>query len=363
MLREGKMEGDGRVKDAIDLLARLKESWAVERLVGIDLSVVPSWMVEDLAVASRFEHSTHVADLALVVSKKLNIDPVLLSASGLLHDVGCGPFPHISDELMRILIGWEHPSNVGFVLERSPDDEIQCLEQYGLEANEVFQIIAGKHKYSPLINGEIDLDNADNIYRYIATMPSLPLGRPTYKPLEIALSMKFESGRLWIEKEVRERWMNDRQRIYSYLENHEGNITAWVMLSRAMRLLIEEIDENFFLLSNRDAFSLLKSKLPTLIEDLLEKKFLLLENVDMYELNSEMNSIVREDRADWKRLIELEEKICSELGVEKWSFGIEILLSKGFPSWGSKTLWKAYLVSRRDDKKLRKAWKRYLGIL
>ena len=350
------------LKEALELLTRLEESWSVRRLTEIDLSVVPPWLVEELAVASRYEHSTHVAHLALIASLRLDLDPLLLSVSGLLHDVGCGPFPHISDELMRIFMGWEHPSNVKFVLEKSSDRELSQLEEFGLDPSEVFDVISGVHEYSPLINGEIDVDNADNIYRYIATMPSLPLGEPLYRPLEIVLAMRFEGRKLEIEQEVKRRWAEDRDRIYSYLENHEGNIAAWVMLSRAMRLLMQELDENFFLLTNKSAFSLFISRLPELSRNLLDRKFLLLENLEMPELNEDIRSLVTKDRADWTRIAELEEQIRSELGLERWSFGLEILSSKSKPSWEEKKVWKLYLVSLHDDEKLRKTWRRYMGL-
>ncbi|HDD69280.1 MAG TPA: HD domain-containing protein, partial [Candidatus Korarchaeota archaeon] len=296
--RGGKLGLKRELKEALELLTRLEESWSVRRLTEIDLSVVPPWLVEELAVASRYEHSTHVAHLALIASLRLDLDPLLLSVSGLLHDVGCGPFPHISDELMRIFMGWEHPSNVKFVLEKSSDRELSQLEEFGLDPSEVFDVISGVHEYSPLINGEIDVDNADNIYRYIATMPSLPLGEPLYRPLEIVLAMRFEGRKLEIEQEVKRRWAEDRDRIYSYLENHEGNIAAWVMLSRAMRLLMQELDENFFLLTNKSAFSLFISRLPELSRNLLDRKFLLLENLEMPELNEDIRSLVTKDRAD-----------------------------------------------------------------
>ncbi|RLG41292.1 MAG: hypothetical protein DRO05_04315 [Thermoproteota archaeon] len=360
--RGGKLGLKRELKEALELLTRLEESWSVRRLTEIDLSVVPPWLVEELAVASRYEHSTHVAHLALIASLRLDLDPLLLSVSGLLHDVGCGPFPHISDELMRIFMGWEHPSNVKFVLEKSSDRELSQLEEFGLDPSEVFDVISGVHEYSPLINGEIDVDNADNIYRYIATMPSLPLGEPLYRPLEIVLAMRFEGRKLEIEQEVKRRWAEDRDRIYSYLENHEGNIAAWVMLSRAMRLLMQELDENFFLLTNKSAFSLFISRLPELSRNLLDRKFLLLENLEMPELNEDIRSLVTKDRADWTRIAELEEQIRSELGLERWSFGLEILSSKSKPSWEEKKVWKLYLVSLHDDEKLRKTWRRYMGL-
>jgi len=350
------------IREALDLITKLEESWALRRLTEIDLSVVPPWIVEELALASRYEHSVHVAHLAILASLRLGLDPLLLSISGLLHDVGCGPFPHISDELMRILMGREHPLNVKFMLEKSSDRELDYIEEFGLDYSEVCQIIAGEHEYSPLINGEIDLDNADNIYRYIATMPSLPLGEPRYKPLEIVSSMWLEEGKLRIGQDVRKRWTEDRRRIYSYLENHEGNIAAWVMISRAMRLLMSELSEDFFLLSNKSAFSLLASKLPELADNLLRGKFRLIESIEVFELSSEVRSFVRDYRANWTAISGLEEQICSELGLERWSVGVEILLSKSNPAWEGRSFWRLYLVSRHDNENLHKVWKKCMGL-
>lgn len=356
--------GFGRVEalETLEMVTKLGECWAVRRLAGIDLSVVPPWLVEGLATANRFEHSTHVANLATLVSIKnfssLDLDPLLLAASGLLHDSGCGPFPHISDELMRILMGWEHPQNVGFVLEKSFDEEIAVLEEFGLAVGEVCRVVAGRHRYSPFINGEIDLDNIDNIYRYIATVPGQKLGKPSYKPLEVAYSMRLEEEKVFVNPKLARKWLEDKEKVYSYLENHAGNMAAWVMLSRGMRLLMPELDKNFLLLDNRSAFSSLRSKLPGLTQNLVNKNFKLLENLSLRELTPEARTMVRSGRADWTKLIGLEDQICSEVGAERWSLGVEILQTQT----GEKETWKLYLVSRQSNEKLRKTWRKYLGL-
>ncbi|RLG71362.1 MAG: hypothetical protein DRO11_04650 [Methanobacteriota archaeon] len=358
--------GAGEALEALEMVTRLEECWAVRRLAGIDLSVVPPWLVEELATANRSEHSVHVANLATLVSVKhlpnLDLDPLLLAASGLLHDSGCGPFPHISDELMRILLGWEHPQNVGFILEKSVDEETSVLEEFGLSPEEVCRVIAGKHKLSPFINcidGGIDLDNIDNIYRYIATVPKQKLGKPSYKPLEVVFSMRLEEEKVVVEPKLARKWLEDKKKVYSYLENHAENMAAWVMLSRAMRLLIPELDKNFLLLDNRSAFSFLTSKLPEITQNLLSKNYKLLENVSLQELTPEIRSMVKGKRADWTKLVGLEDQICSELGAEKWSLGIEIFQTQ---TREEKT-WKLYLVSKRVDENLSKIWRKYLGLV
>ncbi len=360
--RERNLQSDKEITEALELITRLEEARSLRRLMGIELSVVPPWIVKGLATASRYDHSIHVAHLSLLAGIKLDLDPTLLSISGLLHDAGCGPFPHISDELMRLLTGREHPNNVRFALEKSSDNELKLIEEFGLSCYEIFRIIEGKHEYSPLINGEMDLDNLDNVYRYIATMPSLPLGEPSYKPSEIFSSLNFSEGRLEVDEDLRNRWERDREKVYNFLENHEGNMTSWIMLSRAMRLLMDEIDEEFLMLTNRKAFSFISSRLPELSVNLLEGGFKLLSNLEASDLGPEIRPLVGRDRADWSKIKEIEDQICSELGLESWCLGMEILASKAKPSRKGDKVWKLYLASIEDDERVRKAWRRNIGL-
>jgi len=141
------------LRELLDVMAELEERWVLRRLSDIDLSVVPPWLVEGLSTASRYEHSIHVAHMAAIVAKRLRLDEVLLALAGLLHDAGCGPFPHITDELMRILTGRRgHEENVEFILSKSPDGELSLLERV-VDIDEIFQIVSGGHALSPLISG------------------------------------------------------------------------------------------------------------------------------------------------------------------------------------------------------------------
>jgi len=106
-------------------------------------------------------------------------------------------------------------------------------------------------------------------------MPSLPLGLPSYMPMEVATTVELGGGEAVVPQDIAERWAADRERLYRFLEEHEGNICAWVMISRALRLLMDELDEGFLLLGNREAFPCIKSSLPELAEGLLERSFIL----------------------------------------------------------------------------------------
>ncbi len=329
------------MRELLDVMAELEERWVLRRLSDIDLSVVPPWFVEGLSTASRYEHSIHVAHMAAIVARRLGLDEVLLALAGLLHDAGCGPFPHITDELMRILTGRRgHEENVEFVLSKSPDGELSLLERI-VNVDEVFQIISGGHALSPLISGPLDLDNADNVHRYISTMPSLPLGLPSYMPMEVATTIELRGGEAVVPRDTAERWASDRERLYRFLEEHGGNICAWVMISRALRLLMDELDEEFLLLGNREAFSRIKSSLPELAKGLLERSFIL---AGRFELRGELAGRVSVGgRTDWSFLAAVEEEVLSETGLPEWAVGVEVLRSKACTPWNA-CRWRGYLV-------------------
>lgn len=156
------------------LLQRLSKTWVVQRLKHIDLSAVPRWLGPCVSTVSRYQHSLGVGQLSLLISDGTDHDQFLLTAAAVLHDVGNGPFPHISDKLMENMLGYRHEGAVRFAFENSPMKSPLILEEYGLDLEEVASIVKGEHRLSPLLNGRPDLDNADNIHRFMNTIPGRP---------------------------------------------------------------------------------------------------------------------------------------------------------------------------------------------
>ena len=95
-----------------NLLKDLSKTWVVQRLRQIELSAVPGWIGSKVATASRYQHSLSVGKLSLLVSDGDKDEQLLLTAAALLHDVGDGPFPHLSDHLMREILGFSHEGAV-----------------------------------------------------------------------------------------------------------------------------------------------------------------------------------------------------------------------------------------------------------
>jgi HD superfamily phosphohydrolase len=323
------------------LLRCLSKTWIVQRLKHIDLSAVPKWLGPCVSKVSRYKHSLGVGQLSLLIRDGTSHDQFLLTAAAVLHDVGNGPFPHISDYLMEDMLGYTHEGAVTFAFENSPMKDFLVLEEYGLDQQEVASVVKGEHRLSPLLNHHPDLDNADNIHRFINTIPGRPLGKPSYEPSEIASSMSVETERPEISEDLRRRWLRDRQKIYHYLWNDRLNMIGWTMLGRAIRILRDELTPNFFLMTNKEAFHLMRLKTPRLAKGLRNKEFKILFDRRYGILKGEAHKL-----SNLTNLREIEDEICRETGLEEWSIGLTV----DQPRVKEKAdHWRVYLVGHNDN--------------
>jgi len=204
----------------------------------------------------------------------------------------------------------------------------------------VASIIEGKHKLSRFLHGFPDLDNADNIYRFIISIPGRLLGDPSYYPSEIAASMSLEKGTA-LPEDLKKRWMRDYKRIYSYLWDDKLNMIGWTMLGRALRLLKEELTARFFRLTNREAFQIIKLKIPRLAEGLENREFQIIFDRKYVEFKGEARKL-----SDPTNIWKIEKMLCGEFNLEEWSLGLTVdqpLLSE------KPDHWRVYLVSHRNN--------------
>ena len=323
-----------------NLLKDLSKTWVLQRLRQIELSAVPGWIGSKVATASRYQHSLNVGKLSLLVSGGDEDERFLLTAAAVLHDVGVGPFPHLSDQTMREILGFSHEGAVEFAFENSPLRDSRVLENYGLNLSEVASIIEGKHRLSRFLHDFPDLDNADNIYRFIISIPGRLLGDPSYDPSEIASSMSLEEESSFPE-DLKRRWMEDFRRTYSYLWDDELNMIGWTMLGRALRLLKDELTPEFFRLTNREAFQIIKLKLPRLAAALENREFQIIFDRKYIEFKGEARKL-----SDPANIWRIEKMLCMEYDLEEWSLGLTV----DKPLLGEKPdHWRVYLVSHRNN--------------
>lgn len=328
------------------LLRHLSKTWVVQRLKHIDLSAVPSWLAPRVSTVSRYPHSVGVGRLSLLISNGTDYDKLLLTAAAVLHDVGNGPFPHISDQLMEDLLGFKHEGALGFAFERSPTKDASILEKYGLHLEEVASIVQGEHRLSPLLNGRPDLDNADNIHRFMMTIPGRPLGEASYQPSEIAISMSLETGGREIPEGLRRRWLRDWEKVYRHVWDDRLNMIGWTMLGRSMRVLREELNPSFLTMTNREAFRLIRLKLPKLADGLKKKRYRILLDMKYSLLKGEAKKL-----SNPKGLRRMEDELCRETSFEDWAIGLTVdqpLIREKADHW------RVYLVAHNGSEKPKK---------
>ena len=313
----------------------------MQRLKRINLSAVPDWLGPRVSTASRYEHSIGVGKLSLLVSGGTERDQLLLTAASALHDVGAGPFPHISDELMEEMLGFTHEGAVGFAFGNSPVKDSLVLDEYGVDLLEVSSILDGGHRLSPLLRGFPDLDNADNIRRFMMTIPGRPLGEASYRPSEIAACMSLEFEEQVLPEDLLKRWRGDYERVYSYVWNDGLNMVCWTMLGRALRILREDLTPRFFRMTNRQAFQLIRLRLPQLAKGLQKKEFKILLDREYNELSGEARRL-----SEPSNLGEIEDMLCREAGLEKWSLGLTVDRPSITEESGH---WRVYLVSYKGN--------------
>lgn len=301
------------------MLQRLSKTRVVQRLKHIDLSVVPVWLCPRVSTASRYQHSLNVGRLSLLITDGAEHDRLLLTAAGTLHDVGNGPFPHISDQLMEEMLGYSHEGAVRFAFENSPAKDSAVLDEYGLDLDEVGAIVNGGHRLSPLVNGQLDLDNADNVHQFITTMPGKLLGKPSYRPEEIAVAMSLQAGEAKISEDLRRRWLRDHETVYRHVWEDRVNMIGWTMLGRAMRILKEELTPRFFRMTNKEAFQVIGSRLPGLADSLRKREYKVILDKKCLQLKGEAQKL-----SDPRNLGKIEDELCRETGLENWSLGLTV---------------------------------------
>ena len=110
---------------------------------------------------SRFEHCVGTMNLASKLATKLNLskDEIeLVRMSGLLHDIGHGPFSHVSEGVLS----FPHEELTKYVIEQT---SMHDLLDERFNTKDIVDIINGKGELGPIISGELDVDRMDYLLR------------------------------------------------------------------------------------------------------------------------------------------------------------------------------------------------------
>lgn len=110
---------------------------------------------------SRFEHSTGTMFLGSKLADHLELsdyDKNLVRIAALLHDIGHGPFSHVSEAVL----GVKHEVLTAKVINETSLNDIITKE---FDSKEIIDIINGKGSLGPIISGELDVDRMDYLIR------------------------------------------------------------------------------------------------------------------------------------------------------------------------------------------------------
>jgi uncharacterized protein len=143
---------------------RLLDTPAVQRLRHVR-QLGTANLVYPGANHTRFEHALGAAHLGGLAAQGLGLgdeEMLDLQLALLLHDVGHGPFSHLSEPAMRRTLGVGH-KDLGI---RLVQGELRpALEEVGARVDRVAHLIDGSGELGALVSGDLDLDRMDYIVR------------------------------------------------------------------------------------------------------------------------------------------------------------------------------------------------------
>lgn len=232
----------------------------IMRLREVRLSNINSLFLPGSANISRFEHSLGVALLAEKVASNMDLgfsESCNLVYAALLHDVAITPFGHLLEEGFKYASqAFDHEKRLWQTF-RGETNELgnihtqifrgqsagfmrllnrKELRSAGVTAQTIHETKAGLGRLGPLISGDLDLDNIDNVARM-----AYHLGLPfrTTLPSELAGEFYLDRGKVYYDEDALplvEEWLDLRFRLYSVLMTNPADFSAKAMLTEAVRL-------------------------------------------------------------------------------------------------------------------------------
>ena len=187
------------------------------------------------ATHTRFEHSVGTMNIGSKVAEELNLeqdDIELIRASGLLHDIGHGPFSHVSEGVLSV----PHEELTKFVVTKT---SMRDLLEEKFDVNKIVDIVNGKGHLGPIISGELDADRMDYLLRD-SHNTGVSYGIIDYERL--ISNLKLKDGLILDIKGVQaaEGALVSRYFMYPSVYQHHTTRIVNSMFRRALKKLIDE---------------------------------------------------------------------------------------------------------------------------
>ncbi len=238
-------------------LSELVRAPVVQRMRHIRLSNIDSISMPGIAGLNRFEHVLGTAYLATIVSCSDVLSPkerIALQAAALMHDWAITAFGHLVEEAFAYAgSGFNHEGKLHELIVSPASSDIGgvnrqvlcgretgildwCAQVFGSEADRYLKLItetiSGRGSLGPLVAGEIDIDNIDNLHR-IAFHMGLTIEKEAPVRLARSLLGATESGNPIFARDARDdllRWVELRREVYARLMLAQPDFTAKLML-------------------------------------------------------------------------------------------------------------------------------------
>ncbi len=252
-------------EDIDNFIWKVITSPELQRLREVRLCNINSLYLTGGANINRFEHALGTLYLAYEcinswppfnpITKK---EQILLLLAALLHDIASAPFGH-SIEYIESREGFSHEGGFEYIIFGEKGETYRyksaTLEPifFGMPQNLLYKLIndvklteedvktigkfiRGEGRFGPLINGTMDLDNIDNVFRLAYHIGIVKSGKV---PLELARSLWIENGKLTIHEDALplvEEWCKVRKKLYSLLLLNPEEFAAKCMLTEAVEI-------------------------------------------------------------------------------------------------------------------------------
>ncbi len=189
---------------------------------------------------TRFEHSLGTMHLASLLIKNLDSieedKKIEIKAASLLHDIGHGPFSHVTENVIDKYTRRRH-EDIKEVLVKGEIGE--ALKKYGVSPGNVAKHIKGETSVGQIVSSEIDVDKMDYLVRD-AHYTGVAFGVVDYNRL--INKMDFYEDRLVVEQgglKAAESLLVSRFWMNTSVYYHHVTRIAESMCSRAVEYMIE----------------------------------------------------------------------------------------------------------------------------
>ena len=268
------------------------------------------------ATHTRFEHCVGTMHLGSKLSEELELDSdeiELIRASGLLHDIGHGPFSHVSEGVLSV----PHEELSKFVITKT---SMRDLLEEKFDVDEIVDIINGKGRLGPIVSGELDVDRMHYLLRD-SHNTGVSYGIIDYERLISNLTL--DDGLILDIKGVQaaEGALVSRYFMYPSVYQHHTTRIVNTMFRRALKRIIDEgiIDENdIYKYDDTDIISLFRScednyakSIMYRLDNRIVPKRVKTIRLDNFKFPEKMYKIPAEE------LRKAEEEIAEDYGLDK----------------------------------------------